>query len=249
MCILCLYTVVTEEMLYIKTMPYYTLGIKERNLRRISYLKQKQTARTSTTLNNSSSTLETIPTKRWTANSDTSPDYPSRLLNRNSLVSGSRNTDSEYTEPDDGEDDVLPIILSNYDRKHFCPVLFCEAEHTSEGALGQHMNLFQHSPCNPCRYAQDLKLMPDPSCYMCPGCDQEFSTRDKCSEHMKQENHLVFYTPLGITAYLCPQCLHLFENLEICWRHMEQLNHHQLSYPFTGKFLYAVNWVLFSAQY
>lgn len=120
--------------------------------------------------------------------------------------------------------------------KYICPVLYCEAEFSSEGSLGQHMNLFQHSPCNPCRYLSDSKLPPDPLCYKCPECDLEFSTKQLCSDHMAEENHLSFFPPLAVSAYLCPQCLYLFETLESCWIHMEGSRHHQVRFPYRGMY-------------
>ena len=120
--------------------------------------------------------------------------------------------------------------------KYLCPVLYCETEFTSEGSLGHHMNLFQHSPCNPLRLCEDNKLLPDPVCYKCPDCDLEFSTEGLCKEHMDNENHLVFYPPLAITAYLCPQCLYLFKTLQLCLSHMESTKHHSFKFPFTGMF-------------
>lgn len=118
------------------------------------------------------------------------------------------------------------------DARYICPVLYCEAEFSSEGALGQHMNLFKHSPCNPCRYIKDAKLKPDPLCFKCPDCDLEFPTKQLCRNHMDQEKHLVFYPPLAISAYICPQCLYLFDTLETCWSHMEESRHHKISFPF-----------------
>lgn len=116
-----------------------------------------------------------------------------------------------------------------------CSVLNCEAVFTSEGGLGQHMNLFQHSPCNPRLKAIDCKLSPDFLCYLCPGCDREFPEQEQCKEHMKKERHSVFLPPLEISAYICPQCLYLFESFEKCWDHMEKSSHHTMAYPFTGR--------------
>jgi hypothetical protein len=119
--------------------------------------------------------------------------------------------------------------------KYICPVLFCDAEFSSEGSLGQHMNLFKHSPCNPLRLAEDTKLLPDPVCFKCPDCDLEFESKDLCREHMDRENHLVFYPPLAITAYQCPDCLYLFKNLQSCLSHMESSRHYSFKFPFKGK--------------
>ena len=57
---------------------------------------------------------------------------------------------------------------------YVCTVLHCEAVFTSEAKLNHHMNQFSHSPCNPCLRVKDGKLLPDPLCYMCPRCDQDF---------------------------------------------------------------------------
>jgi len=120
---------------------------------------------------------------------------------------------------------------------HVCTVLNCEAVLSSEGALGQHMNLFQHSPCNPYLKAADVKLAPDALCFLCPGCDREFASIEQCNDHIKEAGHLVFLTPLEICAYMCPQCLYLFESYEKCWEHIEKSSHHNMAYPFKGKFL------------
>lgn len=58
--------------------------------------------------------------------------------------------------------------------QYVCRVLHCEAVFTSQAKLNHHMNQFQHSPCNPCLKAKDGKLLPDPICYMCPKCDEDF---------------------------------------------------------------------------
>lgn len=119
-------------------------------------------------------------------------------------------------------------------QKFVCPVLYCEANFSSDGALGQHLNLFKHSPCNPCRLAKDCKLSPDPLCFMCPQCDVTFPTRGKCMEHMNAEDHMILATPLTTVAYMCPQCVHLFEDFNSCWMHMEHKNHHKIHFPFSG---------------
>lgn len=113
-----------------------------------------------------------------------------------------------------------------------CTVLNCEAEFSSEGRLGQHMNLFQHSPCHPCRKVTDCKLSPDPLCFMCPKCDREFQTADECQEHMREKSHLQFFPPLSVCGYLCSQCLNIFPSFQVCWEHIEHNNHHDICYPF-----------------
>ena len=40
--------------------------------------------------------------------------------------------------------------------------------------LNRHMNQYSHSPCSPCQGVKDGKLSPDPKCYICPQCDQDF---------------------------------------------------------------------------
>ncbi|XP_045158331.2 E3 SUMO-protein ligase ZNF451-like isoform X2 [Mercenaria mercenaria] len=163
-----------------------------------------------------------------------------------SLTTGSGTSEKENKSSASAEDNISVNSLRNKDGELFsshksastsdaqyiCPILYCEAEFSSEGSLGQHMNLFQHSPCNPCRHARDSKLLPDPLFYKCPECDLQFNTKDMCSEHMNMENHLTFYPPLKISAYLCPQCLYLFETLGTCWNHMEKSKHHRIRFPF-----------------
>ena len=69
-------------------------------------------------------------------------------------------------------DNVTPSVSPG--KLYVCRVLNCEAMFTSEAKLNHHMNQFSHSPCNPCLSVKDGKLLPDPLCYMCPKCDQDF---------------------------------------------------------------------------
>lgn len=121
------------------------------------------------------------------------------------------------------------------EEKYVCSVLNCAAQFSSELRLDDHMQLFKHSPCNPCLLARNCILSSVPVCYMCPDCDIEFLTREQCTEHMNRSKHLTFYPPLAIKAYMCPQCLYLFPSLDTCWSHMEQASHHGMYYPFASK--------------
>lgn len=147
------------------------------------------------------------------------------------------NNSNENPEPERSTSAVIvDVTESNANETKYsgptCKVLNCDAEFTSEGGLGQHMNLFQHSPCNPLLLARDCKLAPAPVCYMCPECDRQFETSDTCRNHMRSANHLQFYPPLAIAAYMCPQCLYVFPSKRICAEHIDEKQHHDTCYPF-----------------
>ncbi|XP_052774975.1 E3 SUMO-protein ligase ZNF451-like [Mya arenaria] len=133
------------------------------------------------------------------------------------------------------------FTISNEDGEVACPVLNCEAKFSSETSLGHHMNLFQHSPCNPFLKLKDCKQMvAEPLLHMCPECNATFKTEYGCREHMKAKGHLMFMDPLEVTAFMCPQCLYLFENREVCQMHITKSKHHTCAYPFS-KELYNTN--------
>ncbi|XP_060551929.1 uncharacterized protein LOC132713376 [Ruditapes philippinarum] len=140
---------------------------------------------------------------------------------------------SNNSTPSDSNS-TINSITTETDSKLVCTILNCAAEFSSVSGLENHMELFKHSPCNPCLLTKDCRLADSPLCFMCPECDLEFSTRDECSEHINRRKHLTFFPPLAITAYMCPQCLHLFGSLEECWTHIEKQSHHGISYPFAN---------------
>lgn len=128
-------------------------------------------------------------------------------------------------------------ISNNADSAGFytCSVLNCEAVFSSEESLGHHMNMFQHSPCNPFLKMIDLKLLPDALCYLCPACDRQYPSAEQCQEHMNEFKHLTFLPPLEISSYICPQCLYLFESFGQCWDHMEKSSHYSIASNFSGR--------------
>lgn len=184
----------------------------------------------------------------------TSTSGPSGSLQRPGRTDTTSSTTSQQTQQnrladrlstgvidvDSSFEDVMENRLINFSNNsnttegYSCTVLHCEATFTSEGALGQHMNLFQHSPCNPRLRAVDCKLSPDILCYCCPDCDREFSSAEECKGHMTTAGHSVYMPPLEISAFMCPQCLYLFESFEKCWNHIEKSSHHSMAFPFTG---------------
>ncbi|KAH3831735.1 uncharacterized protein LOC127877871 isoform X2 [Dreissena polymorpha] len=115
-----------------------------------------------------------------------------------------------------------------------CRILNCEATFSDEIILAHHMNLFQHSPCNPCIRTLDCKLLPDPLGYVCPECDKNFADLISCKNHInKKPGHLGIFPPLEVAAYMCAQCLQLFSTRDECTSHLEESKHSTISYPFT----------------
>lgn len=122
------------------------------------------------------------------------------------------------------------------DKNFVCSVLNCGAKFSTEMRLEDHMQLFKHSPSNPCLLAENCSVSNIPICYMCPDCDLEFQSCDECTEHINRSKHLRFYPPLAIKAYMCSQCLYLFPSIDACWRHMENTSHHGMYYPFANDY-------------
>ncbi|XP_053380506.1 uncharacterized protein LOC123559910 [Mercenaria mercenaria] len=189
----------------------------------LKYKRRKQTKQTATMELHETSVI----------NLDSSLDL---TIPENDSTNGRIALDTSNNSTPNASSSSVTSTSSETDKKIVCSVLNCAAEFSSLMHLENHIELFKHSPCNPCLLARNCKLSHIPICYMCPGCDLEFSTREECTQHINIKRHLPFYPPIAITAYMCSQCLHLFGSVEACWLHIEQSSHHGMSYPFADDY-------------